>query len=369
MGTVDRTPKPCSHKNTTHVHGTYACYSLDQCRCRPCVDAVTSYERTRTRQTAYGRWQPYVDASPARQHVEELRAAGMGLKLIARHSGVAHGALAKLIYGDAQRRLAPSKRIRPETERKILAVQATIDTLGATVHVDATGTRRRLQALVAVGWSQSQLARRLDMAVSRCRRETRRLMARIRSIKPEVRRSLTVAEWPREVRLAWIYLWMYLDDEGRGVDDMRLIVAELFPLDRDVTERKMDNWLTLIATTKTDEDDTPPALPLRSRRPALPPRHQVEAPADQPPAGITTPALPDSRSAAVNHSVRHPVNDSVNGSLPDSLPTRAPADQGTRDQGSGIRERGIGTGSFTADVDHQTNPSVPREPLIGLVQP
>lgn len=83
-------------------------------------------------------------------------------------------------------------------------------------------------------------------------------MARIRSVKPEIRRSLTVAEWPREVRLAWIYLWGYLDDEGRGLDDMRLIVAELFPLDRDVTERKMDRWLELMATTKTAEDDTPP---------------------------------------------------------------------------------------------------------------
>ncbi len=51
---------------------------------------------------------------------------------------------------------------------------------------------------------------------------------------------------------------MYLDDEGRGHDDMRLVVAELFPLDRDVTEKKMDRWLGLIASTKTDEDDVPP---------------------------------------------------------------------------------------------------------------
>lgn len=83
-------------------------------------------------------------------------------------------------------------------------------------------------------------------------------MARIRSIKPEVRRSLTVAEWPREVRLAWIYLWGYLDDHGRGLDDMRLVVAECFPLDRDVTEKKLHGWLDLMATTKTHEDDEPP---------------------------------------------------------------------------------------------------------------
>lgn len=80
-------------------------------------------------------------------------------------------------------------------------------------------------------------------------------MARIRSIKPEVRRSLTVGAWPREVRLAWVYLWGYLDDKGRGVDDMRLIVAECFPLDRDVTERKMERWIALMAE-KPEHDPT-----------------------------------------------------------------------------------------------------------------
>jgi len=83
-------------------------------------------------------------------------------------------------------------------------------------------------------------------------------MARIRSVKPEIRTSLTVAEWPREVRYAWILLWGYLDDEGRGRDDTRLIAADLFPLDRDVTEKKLNTWLDLMATTKTTEDDIPP---------------------------------------------------------------------------------------------------------------
>lgn len=85
-------------------------------------------------------------------------------------------------------------------------------------------------------------------------------MARIRSIKPEVRKSETVAAWPREVRLAWVYLWGYLDDYGRGKDDMRLIVAECFPLDRDITERKMERWVELMATPSelADEGELPP---------------------------------------------------------------------------------------------------------------
>lgn len=81
-------------------------------------------------------------------------------------------------------------------------------------------------------------------------------MARIRTIKPELRRSLTVASWPRQVRYAWVLLFGYLDDYGRGLDDLRLLKADLFPLDRDVTEKKLDDWLNLIAGTK-DEDDLP----------------------------------------------------------------------------------------------------------------
>ena len=85
-------------------------------------------------------------------------------------------------------------------------------------------------------------------------------MARIRSIKPEVRKSLTVGAWPREVRLAWVYLWGYLDDKGRGVDDMRLISAELFPLDRDVAERKMERWIALMAEKPEHDHTEPPPL-------------------------------------------------------------------------------------------------------------
>lgn len=85
-------------------------------------------------------------------------------------------------------------------------------------------------------------------------------MARIRSVKPELRKSLTVGAWPREVRLAWIYLFGYLDDEGRGHDDLRLIAAECWPLDRDVTERKLDRWLSLMAEKPEHADGEEPAL-------------------------------------------------------------------------------------------------------------
>jgi hypothetical protein len=72
-------------------------------------------------------------------------------------------------------------------------------------------------------------------------------MARIRSIKPEMRTSITVSMWPREVRYFFILLWGYLDDYGRGVDDELLISSDCFPRDRDVSPEVVDGWLETIA--------------------------------------------------------------------------------------------------------------------------
>lgn len=72
-------------------------------------------------------------------------------------------------------------------------------------------------------------------------------MARIRSIKPELRTSLTASQWPREVRYFWVLLWGYLDDHGYGVDEPRLIKPDCFPLDDDLTSGDIDKWLDIIA--------------------------------------------------------------------------------------------------------------------------
>lgn len=72
-------------------------------------------------------------------------------------------------------------------------------------------------------------------------------MARIRSIKPDMRRSLTVCSWPYPVRWTFVGLPGYMDDYGRGIDDARLIKAELYPLDDDMTPKKIENHLRQIS--------------------------------------------------------------------------------------------------------------------------
>lgn len=71
-------------------------------------------------------------------------------------------------------------------------------------------------------------------------------MARIRSMKPEIRRSLTVCSWPIPVRWTFAGLFGYMDDYGRGLDDARLIKAELYPLDDELTPRKIEAHLATI---------------------------------------------------------------------------------------------------------------------------
>jgi hypothetical protein len=159
---VDRAPKPCLHLYADHQHGTYACYVQDECRCEPCSAANRDYEANRTRQQAYGRWNGLVDAGPAREHVRALMAQGMGLKRIVEVSDLSQGMLWKLLYGKrtADGTRTPSRRIRPVTEARVLAVE--LD-LAEGARIDAAASTRRVQALVAAGWSMSRLAERLGI--------------------------------------------------------------------------------------------------------------------------------------------------------------------------------------------------------------
>lgn len=60
-------------------------------------------------------------------------------------------------------------------------------------------------------------------------------MARIRSIKPDAFKSYSLSKVPRGIRWTFAGIWTYLDDEGRGRDDVRLIKAELYALDDEVS--------------------------------------------------------------------------------------------------------------------------------------
>ena len=62
---------------------------------------------------------------------------------------------------------------------------------------------------------------------------------RIRSIRPEFWRSDDVAAMDWHTRLIFIGLWSYVDDNGVGRDEERIIAADLFALDEPFSESSL----------------------------------------------------------------------------------------------------------------------------------
>lgn len=73
-------------------------------------------------------------------------------------------------------------------------------------------------------------------------------MARIRSVKPTYFTSRSIAALPDDTtRLAFIGIWGYVDDYGRGVDDPRLVKAAVFALNDRQTPHKVEGILSTLA--------------------------------------------------------------------------------------------------------------------------
>ena len=141
----------------------YTAYKTDGCRCYQCANAVYTYNRDRERAILNGTWQPFVDAQPVRDHLAMLAAHGIGWRRAARLAALSTGTVSKLLYGapGGTTRRPPSRKVRAETAHALLAIRPGPDTAADHAVLDATGYRRRLQALVARGFTQQHLAGRL----------------------------------------------------------------------------------------------------------------------------------------------------------------------------------------------------------------
>ena len=73
-------------------------------------------------------------------------------------------------------------------------------------------------------------------------------MARIRSAKPEWWSKVKWCRLPRDVRFTYKGIWEVMaDDEGRFQADTRLIKGDVWPLDDDITTKKLESWLKILA--------------------------------------------------------------------------------------------------------------------------
>lgn len=153
----------------TRPHGR-ARYYADKCRCDTCKQANRDYERARTRRLAMERWgapKTLVDSQPARDHLRMLAAHGIGYARAAELAGIAVTVAARLTGGDTSR---PARRVYATTLAKLLAVQPTPANARPCAHIPIGGTARKLQALVAIGWTQTYLAARIGWTVTNLNR-------------------------------------------------------------------------------------------------------------------------------------------------------------------------------------------------------
>lgn len=149
--TVTGIRRDCTHPFARHEHGTRNAYKLDGCHCTPCRQASARYGYELQVRKISGQTD-WIDPTPARAHLTALREAGLGTRRIEELTRVSRSALRELARGQQE-------TIHRDTEARILALALpTPADLGAVVPVDATGTRRRVQALMRMGHPLPQIA-------------------------------------------------------------------------------------------------------------------------------------------------------------------------------------------------------------------
>jgi hypothetical protein len=146
---------------TAPHHRNLTCYKHHGCRLPACVERHAAYQRTVHRRRGYGTWQPFVDAEPVRQHLKQLIDYGISFERAARLAGVYPALVAAVLYPMGGR--APKQKMRAENAAKILAVKAIPENIDDLHLIDGTGTRRRLQALAAIGFPFLRLGEHLPL--------------------------------------------------------------------------------------------------------------------------------------------------------------------------------------------------------------
>lgn len=132
-------------------HGTTTAYLQHGCRCEACKAHQSRHQKRYRLDRARG-VQRLVDAQPLRDHVDALTAAGMSQWDIT----IAAGWKSRNALADAYRR----SRVTPATLARVLGVTSPPVTR-CNGYVDATGSRRRLQALAVMGYSTRRIAEML----------------------------------------------------------------------------------------------------------------------------------------------------------------------------------------------------------------
>lgn len=142
-------------------HDTLTCYCNYDCRLPECVDRYRTWNNARRKAHRRGDWQSHVDAEPVREHLQLLAKHGISLFRAAQAAGIGHTSLHPLFQQTHAGRRGRQHTVTTDIAAKVLALDP--EALKAA-YSDPTGTVRRIQALVAIGWPMYYLAE--DLGVS-----------------------------------------------------------------------------------------------------------------------------------------------------------------------------------------------------------
>ncbi|MGW4270804.1 hypothetical protein ACWEGQ_00200 [Streptomyces seoulensis] len=133
-----------------------------------------------------------MDAEPVREHLRKINATGMSYRAIGEKLGLPHdSSLQPLLWGRGK--WGPVQKVRRETAALVLAFWPTLADFQDDALIDATGTRRRIQALAVRGWSRNSIARHIGM--------------REDNFRDAVKQSRVTARLARRVAAAYDELW------------------------------------------------------------------------------------------------------------------------------------------------------------------
>lgn len=236
---VDRKVCPADHKHEQ----SSTCYIQHQCRCEPCWDATTARAKARRKEQAYGRFDTgLVPTEPVREHMMVLAEFGIGYKRAARLAGVGVTAARNILWGRQEpgpRYGELPKRTKRETAEALLSVQPTIENLADGASVPATATHRRLQALVAIGWSVSALGGLLGRSPANMHTTL-------------TRQTMVSARFHREVAALYEQMW----DTPPSRADRRAKAS----YSRAIQYAKERRWLPPLAWDDIETDAEPPVV-------------------------------------------------------------------------------------------------------------
>lgn len=145
---------------TAPHHQTLTCYTDYRCRLPECAERFNSWQRARTEARASGTWQPFIDAKPVREHLLALYAGGATPHQVELLTGLDWKTIRLFTQPYPRQHRGITHVTSPETAAKILAVELGPFPAGRAA---ATGTRRRIQALSAIGWPLKELGPHLGV--------------------------------------------------------------------------------------------------------------------------------------------------------------------------------------------------------------